>query len=335
MFVDERKEYGIYIPKDMKLGIQDKWELYYLLVDFLMVEGNYQSKFADKHGFSTRYVNRMVDKLKEYKIIREKYYSTYKVYEPAENWHYYLDRLTPTPSYKGNLLYPLKTRMRPHANNGSNKISIKSSPDPMNFAKKKNWKYIVNGISNDNNVTYSLTHDNQFGSIHWQGSTRKATSTVILRPVNNRFYDVSSSNWSASYDSIKNDYQGLMYTMANDIRMDFDYPKWMDGNALESKIDIAFENVSDVMYSNIVSHKGTMIHCLPEIGYVKGDRSANPRTRKKYFSKGEWPEMNYSSAKVYIDKLEKDEEIYDPFTHQYVIPSIGQATHNARVGDKS
>ena len=56
----------------MKTSIQDKWELYYQLVDFLMVEGNYQSKFADKYGFSTRYVNRMVDKLKEYKIFREK-----------------------------------------------------------------------------------------------------------------------------------------------------------------------------------------------------------------------------------------------------------------------
>ena len=54
---------------------------------------------------------------------------------------------------------------------------------------------------------------------------------------------------------------------------------------------------------------------------------------KPHFEKGEWPEANYKVAKVYIDKLEKDEAIWDPFTNQYNIPSIGQATHHARVGD--
>ena len=59
-----------------------------------------------------------------------------------------------------------------------------------------------------------------------------------------------------------------------------------------------------------------------------------------YPSKGLVLEPNISAApclRVYYGYnapvFENDEEIYDPLTHQYVIPSIGQATHHARVGD--
>ena len=115
--------------------------------------------------------------------------------------------------------------------------------------------------------------------------------------------------------------------------MQFDYPYWMmDDNELVTTIDVAFANVSDEVYASIKAN-GVIKHCLPEIGNVWGDCSVNKRTKKPYFEKGEWPEANYKVAKVYIDKLEKDEAIWDPFTNQYNIPSLGQAPHHARVGD--
>ena len=47
------------------------------------------------------------------------------------------------------------------------------------------------------------------------------------------------------------------------------------------------------------------------------EKSSGARgTKKPYFEKGEWPEAKFNVAKVYIDKLENDEEIWDPFTHQ-------------------
>ena len=322
---------GIYTLKDMKTGIQYIWNLYYDVARFLVLDGGKQIDYAKIHGFHKSKVHRIVGKLIREGIIRKLVRSAYIVYGKGPNWHYCDDGIPPTPLYSQNFIYTINTSMRLHASN-TQIIRIKDAPNPEHFSNKRGCKYTETPNIYNDTKTYSITYTHENGKIIWNSST-KGPGTLQFRPVNERVYPVSSNNLTLGFQSMKNDYHNLIDHSINNLGMDFDYPYWMDDDKLVDTIDVAFANVSDVVYDSIKAN-GIIKHCLPEIGDVRGDCSPNKRTKKPYFEKGEWPEAKFNVAKVYIDKLEKDEAIWDPFTHQYNIPSLGQASHHARVGDK-
>jgi hypothetical protein len=316
----------------MKLDIQDKWNLCYDVARFLVLEGGYQSQYAKMHNISKKIPHRIVKELIKEGIIRKLVRSANIAYGKGPNWHYCDDGIPPTPLYNGNFTYTINTNMRLHESN-TKKVKVSYAPNPEHFSAKRGWKYTETPNIFNDTKTYSIRYLHENGKIIWNCSS-KSPGTVQFRPVNERVYPVSSNNLTLGFQSVKNDYHNLIDFTVNTLGMQFDYPYWMmDDNELVTTIDVAFANVSDIVYDSIKSN-GTIKHCLPEIGDVRGDCSKNAR-RKPHFEKGEWPEANYTVAKVYIDKLEKDEAIWDPFTNQYNIPSIGQTTHNARVGDKS
>ena len=327
------RTYVLYTLRDMKLGIQEKWNLCYDVSRFLILEGGTQSQYARIRGFHKSRIHRIVTELIKEGIIRKVSRSAYILYGKGPNWHYCDDGIPPTPLYSGNFIYTINTNMRLHASN-TQKVKLSYAPNPEHFSNKRGWKCTEYESPYSDVKTYSHTFNHDNGLIIWNCSS-KGPGTLQLRPVNERVYPVSSNNLTLGLQSVKNDYHNLIDFTVNTLGMQFDYPYWMmDDNELVTTIDVAFANVSDVVYDSIKAN-GIIKHCLPEIGNVWGDCSVNKRTKKPYFEKGEWPEAKFNVAKVYIDKLEKDEAILDPFTNQYNIPSIGQATHHARVGDKS
>ena len=305
----------------MKLDIQSKWNLYYDVARFLVLNGGKQIDYANIHGFNKSKVHRIVEILVKEGIIRELSRSAYIAYGKGPNWHHCDDGIPPTPLYNGNFIYTINTSMRLHANN-TQKVKVSYAPNPEHFSDKRGWKYIETPNIFNDTKTYSLTYTHESGLILWNSST-KGPGTLQFRPVNERVYPVSSNNLTLGFQSMKNDYHNLIDFTVNTLGMEFDYPVWMDDKELVTTIDVAFANVSDVVYDSIKSN-GIIKYCLPEIGDVRGDCSKDAR-RRPHFEKGEWPEANYKVAKVYIDKLEKDEAIWDPFTNQFNIPSLGQA----------
>jgi len=306
----------------MKLDIQSKWNLYYDVARFLVLDGGKQIDYAKIHGFHKSKVHRIVGILVKEGIIRKLSRSAYIAYGKGPNWHHCDDGIPPTPLYNGNFIYTINTSMRLHANN-TQKVKVSYAPNPEHFSDKRGCKYIETPNIFNDTKTYSLTYTHESGLILWNSST-KGPGTLQFRPVNERVYPVSSNNLTLGFQSMKNDYHNLIDFTVNTLGMEFDYPVWMDDSELVTTVDVAFANVSDVVYDSIKSN-GIIKYCLPEIGDVRGDCSKDAR-RRPHFEKGEWPEANYEVAKVYIDKLEKDEAIWDPFTNKFNIPSLGQAT---------
>ena len=47
MFVDDKTAYGTYIPNGIKTNIQNKWNLYYDVARFLVLDGGKQIDYAN------------------------------------------------------------------------------------------------------------------------------------------------------------------------------------------------------------------------------------------------------------------------------------------------
>jgi len=325
--------YVLYTPKDMKLGIQEEWNLCCDVACFLILDGGKQIEYARIHGFHKSKVHRIVNKLIEMGIIRKLVRSAYIVYGKGPNWHYCEDRLTPYPLYSGNFIYTINTSMRLHANNMSTGVMINNPPDPLVFSKKPGWTCKVMQYYRSDKVGYSLTNEHENGKLLLQ-SYPNGKSTLQFRPVNERTFPVSSVNLTIGLERVKQDYYCLADYALNYLDMDIDPRLILDEKYIEGTTDVAFANVSDTVFTDIKSN-GSIEHCLEGIGSAWGDSSKNTRTGKIFFEKGDYPEMTFPVAVKYVNALENGETILGPYTDQYNTPSIGQATHNARVEDKS
>ena len=317
----------------MKLGIPSKWNLCYDVSHFLVLDGGYQSQYAKMHGLDKKIPHRIVKELIKEGIIRRLSRSAYITYGKGPNWHYCDDRLTPYPLYSGNFIYTTNTNMRLHASNMSTGVTINNPPDPLVFSKKPGWTCKVMRYFRSDKVGYSLTNEHENGKLLLQ-SYPNGKSTLQFRPVNERTFPVSSVNLTIGLERVKQDYYCLADYALNYLGMDIDPRLILDEKYIEGTTDVAFANVSDTVFTDIKSN-GSIEHCLEGIGSAWGDSSKNTRTGKIFFEKGDYPEMTFPVAVKYVNALENGETILGPYTHQYNVPSIGQATHNARVGDKS
>ena len=307
----------------MKLDIQSKWNLYYDVSRFLILDGGTRSRYAKIHGFHKSKVHRIVTELIKESIIRKVSRSAYITYGKGPNWHYCDDGIPPTPLYSRNFIYTINTNMRLHARNMSTGVTINNPPDPLVFSKKPGWTCKEIQYLRSDKVGYSLTYEHENGKLLWQCNPG-GKSTLQFRPVNERTFPVSSVNLTIGLERMKQDYYCLADYTLNYLGMDIDPRLILDEEYIEGTTDVAFANVDDIVFADIKS-KGVVEHCLEGIGYVWGDRSKNTRTGKIFFEKGDYPEMTFPVAVKYVNALENGEVILGPYTHQDVHLSIGQA----------
>ena len=72
----------------MKTSIQNKWNLYYDVARFLILDGGKQIDYAKLQGFHKSKVHRIVGILVKEGIIRKLVRSAYIVYGKGPNWHH-------------------------------------------------------------------------------------------------------------------------------------------------------------------------------------------------------------------------------------------------------